>query len=527
MPWVEFHNCGAAGIIRDTPPHELAPEAWSNGRNVRFRDDKVEQAPGWLNFDSSISGSPTYVFAVPRQGTSADMWVYCGDSEVWAYDGSANHKITASSISATGQNTWTSTLLSGVAVVNYGNGKPLYWTFPPNTATTLTALPDWSASWTCKALRTYKNYLVALNMTESGTLYPFRIRWSHAATSGAVPTSWNAADTTKDAGFTDLIEGGDAIVDGLALGDQFLIYKETSTWSMRYVAGQFIFGFSQVYPDIGLMSRNAIAPIGRQHLIVSQQDIYVHDGVSEPQALLPARLRRYWLQDLDRTHRDKVFVVPNKHRREVWVCYPDNSSGRVIKALVWSYENNTWSVRDLPACTAMGFGGTYFSSTTSTWGGVSGAWTDVYDSWDEAGALNEFRVIAASKEDRKLYLMDEGYKAGEGPYTSWIERRALPLFGASRRGEPKPLHHAVKQVRSVWPRMTIRKAGSVNIYVGYQDDPLDTPVYSGPFPFNPANQRKIDCRVTGRFIAIKFESNSDLGWRLDSFGVEADIVGRY
>ena len=105
--------------------------------------------------------------------------------------------------------------------------------------------------------------------------------------------------------------------------------------------------------------------------------------------------------------------------------------------------------------------------------------------------------------------------------------RALPLAGVDRNGNPKPLHEAVHMVRAVWPRITCRKRGTIAIYVGTQTDPMSTVTWYGPYRYNPVTDLKVDCRVTGRFIAIKFEGNDDLGWVLDSFAMDVDKVGRY
>lgn len=526
MPFVDFHSPGSVGIIRDIPPHELPPEAWSNGRNMRFRDGKCEQAQGYVNVNASICASPTYCIAVPRQTTTSDIWVYCGERDVYAFDGSTNAKLTASAISATGQNTWNATLLSGILVVNPTTTKPKYWVFPPNTATTLTDLPDWSASWTTKVIRSYKNYLVALNTTEKDVAYPYRVRWSHAADAGAVPASWTPS-STNDAGFNDIIEGGDFVVDGAPLGDQFMIYKEQSTWSMRYIGGQLIHSFQQVYPDVGCISKNAIATLGRRHFVVSQNDIYLHDGYSDPVPLLNSRLKSFFYSDISRSQTDKTFVVPNHPRKEIWVFYADASSGQISKALIWNYAQNTWSVKDCPTVVGGNFGGFEYIDDLTTWDGTPGTWDSSFGTWNAEDYYREGRVMLVNRSDQQLILADQGYQDRGSNYSSYLERRAIPLFGQDRGGNPKSQHNALKYVRGVWPRMTLRKSGTVNIYVGYQNDPLDAPVYSGPYAFNPQTMQKIDCRVTGRWIAVKFECTGNLGWALDSFSLDVDPVGTY
>lgn len=524
MPFVEYYNTGSVGVVRDTPAHELPPEAWTDCRNVRFIDAKAMQMPGYRTFDTSACATPTFAIAVPRQGTTADMWVYTSDTEVYAFNGSANYKITASAVSATGQNTWSGCLLSGILVLNYQQGKPLYWPFPPNTATTMSVLPDWSASWTCAVMRSFKNYLVAMNTTEGATSYPYRVRWSHAADAGAVPTSWDAADTTVDAGYNDLIEGGDFVVDAVPLVDRLMVYKENSTWAMTYIGGTFIWDFEKVYSNVGALSRHSVVPFGRRHFVVSQSEIYVHDGFSDPEPILQGRLKTFFYKNINRNHTDKVVCVPNYPFKEIWVLFPTESTGLINKCLVWNYETNVWSIKDVPAVKGGAHGAIEYADSGNSWNSQTGSWNDSYEIWNSDAAYRENRILLVGSS---LYVQDSGWTADGTTYTSYLERKALPLGGQDRGGNPKPHHQSMKRVNAVWPRVTTRKAGTLSIYVGTQEDPMDAVTWYGPYRFDPTTMRKVDCRVTGRFIAIKFEGADDIGWNLDSFALDIHVQGRY
>jgi hypothetical protein len=48
--------------------------------------------------------------------------------------------------------------------------------------------------------------------------------------------------------------------------------------------------------------------------------------------------------------------------------------------------------------------------------------------------------------------------------------------------------------------------------------------WEGPYLFNPNSQSKVSCRVTGKFFGVKFESTSDIDWKLH--GVEFEIAPR-
>ena len=83
-----------------------------------------------------------------------------------------------------------------------------------------------------RVLRAFGDQLIALNMTEGSSSFPNRVRFSNVVLANSIPDSWDAADTTKLAGFVDLVEQDTAIVDGLTLGSNFIIYTSTQVWLM-------------------------------------------------------------------------------------------------------------------------------------------------------------------------------------------------------------------------------------------------------------------------------------------------------
>ncbi len=523
MAYREFYNIGSRGIARDGPAHELDPELWTDGLNVRFTDNHIEQIPGHSVFDASICASPTFVMSVPRQDTTADFWVYCSDTEVYAYDTSANYKLTSSSVTATGQNTWSGTLLSGITVLNYQKGKPLYWVFPPNGGTALQALPDWSASWTCKVIRSYKNYLVALNTTEGASSYPYRVRWSDAADAGTIPSSWDVTDTTKDAGTNDILEGGDFIIDGAPLSDRFLIYKERSVWAMDYIGGTLVFNFSKVYSDFGCLSTHAVVPFGRRHFVVGQTEIYAHDGYSDPVPLLQGRMKTYFFNTISKGNQNKIFCVSNPAYKEIWTCFPTTSTGVVDRALIWNWETNVWSLRELPDGFAGATGGVVSGQTAATWDATTGTWETNTQAWNTgAGFTDEGRIVFASPSNLNLYLMDDTLQFAGTDFTSKIERQRIPLVGDS----PRPVQETLKMVKRIWVRGSATdETKPLNVYIGTQNEIDAAVTWNGPYRFYPGTSPKLDCRVTGRWISVKFECTTAMGWQLDSFGLEYDTAG--
>ena len=219
---------GQYGVNRDLSAHELPNNAWTNALNIRFVDGMAAQVLGYKELYPSASVIPYHLLPVDVAGIRT--WIYAGAAKMYTVvNGSVHTNITRQTTGVdvdytAVRNSWTSSVLGGIPILNNGFDAPQMWALTGKA----TALTNWPANNTASAMRTYKNSLIALNITKSGTNYPYMVKWSHPADAGTVPTTWDVADASKDAGEYDLSEGYDTIVDGLPLRDSFIIYKQSS-----------------------------------------------------------------------------------------------------------------------------------------------------------------------------------------------------------------------------------------------------------------------------------------------------------
>ena len=119
----------------------------------------------------------------------------------------------------------------------------------------------------------------------------------------------------------------------------------------------------------------------------------------------------------------------------------------------------------------------------------------------------------------KLYRDDRGNQEDGSNMTSFIERTGYDL------GDPS----SQKFVSAVWPKLEVTGDNTINVYVGRQMSTEDgiawNPDSGGtPIPFNPNTQSKVSCRITGKFFAVKFETDTDVDWKLH--GVEFEVTPR-
>ena len=159
-----------------------------------------------------------------------------------------------------------------------------------------------------RVLRSFGDFLIALNTTEGGSTFPSRVRFSNIALANNAPDSWDASDTTKSAGFNDLSQMGTPIVDGATLGSNFIVYSSDQVWQMEFVGGTFIFNFRKLFQDRGIINQNCVVEVSGKHYVFDADDIYIHDGLSD-QSLVDGRIKDYIYSGIDTVLRSMLRSV--------------------------------------------------------------------------------------------------------------------------------------------------------------------------------------------------------------------------
>lgn len=511
MERVEFKM--PMGLNRALNPSDLPKNVWSDGINIRFKDGKASKAQG---YERVFSGLPVDVLSLqPYFSNGVPYWVACTSTKIYRTEGGPSVDIsrtTGGNYNASEDNTWNGGILNQVIIQN--NGVDVPQAYLPS-GTSFVNLPNWPSDTLAKIIRPFKNYLIALNITKTGVEFPHTVKWSSPADPGQVPGTWDETDPTNDAGENFLADTGGSIVDGRKLRDSFIIYKEDSVYTMRYVGGVFVFQFQQLFDDIGTLSTNCVAEFDGKHFVVGQGDIYVHNGVQK-QSVIEGTMREYFFSTLKNTGLRRVFVVPDYANSEMWVCYPSSSSedNSCDKALLWNWKDNTWTLRDLPDV----FYGTYGvvnPQDPDYWDADTSAWETDTTVWGSSKYNPvKLKLIFTSTKNDKVYLVGDISLFDGVEFTSRLEKTGIYL--GDDRG--------VKVVTSITPHVT--GSGVMSVYVG-QSNIMGGPItWSGPFPYIIGQQFKVDCRVVGRYSGVRFEASSGGDWSMNGFTMEyAPISG--
>jgi hypothetical protein len=247
---------------------------------------------------------------------------------------------------------------------------------------------------------------------------------------------------------------------------------------------------------------------------MTTNDVVTHNGNSTA-SVIDDRVKTFLFRDIDSVFFHKTFLAHNKIKNEVWICYPQTGAvnGFPDRALIWNYRDNTWTLRDLPGVNyiAKGLVNPALANTWTANGSLT--WQSVTFKWSERSfnpAIDS--LLMCGTNDTLFYLADSGITFNGTAFETRLERRGLH----SGRTD------AVKAVSAVYPR--IEGTGSVNISVGSEIQPFQGVSYSDPVAFEIGIDHKVDCRVRGRFIAIKIESASATQFNLSGFVIESEVV---
>jgi hypothetical protein len=220
--FIQSGPMGQLGLITDPPEHTLPIGAWSRVANVKFDDGFVARAKEPLFI-------PDTELAVPDTALWVDQWIDSTGPQVvygtidrlykWNVGLETWEDYSQGGIAYTQGTYWQSFAWGTSVVFNNGVNKPqiLY-----EGAFTFVDLPNWGIISSnpaeptqdvdtlalCAVLRPYRNFLVAIDITEglSNSEYNNRVWWSSPATetNSALPgdnPSWDYADLSTLSGF--------------------------------------------------------------------------------------------------------------------------------------------------------------------------------------------------------------------------------------------------------------------------------------------------------------------------------------
>lgn len=529
MAFIPINLDGQLGLVRDVPGHLLKPNAWTDAQNARMDNRIAGSVSGHEERYATPPFAPHAVFYVP--GESDLFWVIAGLTDVSAHNGSSYTEITRSAGDYTGDadDRWNGGVLSGILVLNNGVDDPQHWA-TASTGTLLADLPNWPANTKAKVVRPFGNFLVALYITESGTQYPYLVKWSHPADPGSVPATWDETDATKDAGEYDLGQTKDALVDCLPLGRNMnVIYKEHSTWSMQFIGHPYIFKFSDspLFGNQGMFTQQcAVEFESGHHAVLTRGDFIIHNGQGF-ESKIDARNRNWLFSAIDPDTWNRTFVAHHPQFNEVWICFPSVGASYPDQALIWNYREDTWYPRDLPEIADMKLG-VVNPATDDSWDtGPNTTWDEgAVIPWDTTTAEpTRYKPLMASPANTKLYEVDKTEQFDGTEFLTVLERDGLAVEHIKPDDSLTINTESWKFLRGIRPRFQAPPASVVYVWVGTRDHINAKTVWHGPYAVDADSDYKVDVTWAGRLFGIRFQSTDP--FKIDGYDLDITRMSLY
>lgn len=532
MPNVPLRDIGQLGIISDRNAHDLPFQAWTDALNLRFSRGKISRYSVFKTFHESYWYTKQPIGVLEAGGVESDgclVTVFNDGSMEQRMDG-ATADVTPTGTLGVSDEPSTYCKLGGLTYVNRPSDVPVFRENPSDGA--FAALTGWDTNDRCSVLRSYKDYLIALNVTKTVTNYPAMVKWSDAAQVGAPPANWDVTSLSSHAGETVLNDARGAIIDGLALGDTFIIYGEAEAFRMDFIGTPLIFNFQKVFDDQGVMATNCAVAVEGRHYVFGQSDIYMHDGLSK-RSIADGRILDRLMSELDFDKKDRCFVYHDQIKGEIGFCYPSihnqcawaaNDILGCNRAMVYNYRSDTWFPVDLPSV----IGWTLASqSETISWEELR-KWSRSEQSWASMQGKKPIGLVLASTGHAGLTVVPQPFflddlTGGRLPNASneailwdgWAEMRYKDLDELGLEV------YSRKLVTRVVPQFGAKDSTSIlRIAVG-QSSGANTPIKWGRLQeIEPWIDTKYDCRISDKYIAVRIDYPAGADAEFGGFDIE-------
>lgn len=504
----------------DVSPDMLPVNALTRAENAHLLTNRVYAIGGY----SDLAEVPSLFdpgHSIFVKNDSGSYWVICGtgvenspsadDKAVYSYDGTNFTDVSSSAAiysNLLNPNYWTSCLFNNKPVINHPQSYPqtqasasassdfaeIYWDGTTTWAT---------AGMSCRAIASHKEFLFAMDMTESAVELPYVVRWSDAADPGAMPSSWDETVPTNLAGKVALSAEGGRCLNGKSLRDSFIVYRENSIHTFDFVGGQYVFARRDLSTTIGMVGRHAVAELNGVHYFISQGDIYKNDG-SSITSILSNKNKLYFLSNASQEDISKSFVFTVPLIDEVWFCFPAGSSS-VNRALVYNVASESFTTVSLTPTYHIASG--YPASTVELWSDMTDNWEDAFGSWfvNAPGSMISsayYCTIESGATKSRLQALNTIGFATDVDFETIIERSSLRITDSDDSST----------ILEMYPH---HNTGGDTIYfsIGTQDYPYGAITWH-PEQAISQSLRKLDIRATGKYFAYRFRSSGKAAWYL-------------
>lgn len=539
---LKYRNLDQFGVVTDVRPFNLPAGAWSFAKNARFADGAVTRGPVFRTV-SALGGvnatAPRHVFNTDGSLAEEQVMVSFLNGKIHALNNASFDDYTLSGYTpSSSDSTITHCHLGGLTYLNREDRVP--WSITPGD-TAFEELLNWNSGWRCKVLRSFNSSLVALNITKTGTHYPTMVKTSDILSDlGTVPGSWNEADASTNCFETVIPTMKGPIVDGLNLGDSFIIYGLNQSFIMNASSGQSVYEIRELPFRKGAINPNCVVEVNGQHYVFGPDDLWTHDG-NTSRSLAGGKVRKFIYRTMNARSSQYFFAYHNEPLKEIVFCYvaADNYtsfSGELgcNRSAVYNYELDRWTFDDLPCVFSASSGVVNptlaWADATSTWDSIGGSWLDQDDGFKRStllvGETNATFSLSSSLYVQEVY--------GEGSTTNLpVDSNATAPVYLERTGidmdelDEESALAGYKHIVCIYPQGSIDPSGALlEFSFGCADFFGQSIQYSDYMTFDNSDLYKLDYTDAGRYLSVRVRYDDYRTFELTGVDLEVVVTGQ-
>lgn len=309
----------------------------------------------------------------------------------------------------------------------------------------------------------------------STDIIPLRVAWSDQNNFRV----WEPT-ATNTAGSVNLTEGS-RIIGAIRSRNTINIWTDKAMYIQEFVGTPFIFRFTQVGSNCGMIGPHAAVDIDGVSYWMGDNNFYMYDGRVNT---MPCTIRRHLFDSFNMTQKDKVYAGINSEFKEIIWLYPNGESLEPNSYVIYNYEEQTWV-----------YGKLFSSGITTTFSD-----NDIYDSTLLTGYTSATAdMLLWNNEPVNIYT-------GDGKsLTSFIESAEFDF------DEGKQIMYADKLI----PDYTFSTGESIKFSIKTRKYPADSFQEKGPFTIN-SNTQKVNMRARGRQSIVRVSADAAGQWRWGS-----------
>lgn len=510
IPVRELHKGG--GVNKDAQANALALSAFSELINGRFTASRIERIGDTeiyqdaLDSYASVLTDARAFFSITRAGNEGHLLI---TSDSVYYDiGSGWIDVTPSYSVLNDSPEWSCEQYGDSVIITSIGNEP--YVLAPG-AIEFAPFLDWNPNYESGRIFAYKNFLIAVDIVDTGDPISGKIIWSDAVIDGnVIGVEWTNLATNL-AGENILPDASGVVLDGGVLKDSAILYTESTVWRMdagNAVAGltPLVFNFRRMFADDGILRKRCFVEVEGKHFVIGLNDIYVHDGFTK-QTISHNRINRFFYGRLGTE--GYAYVIHYPKPQEVIFAYASREFTQANEAIIFNYQYNTWvrwTFSDTEGTFKYLAVAALFNLDVESWETLPGTWQDYQNtSWNELFPSARTKVLyGLNAQDDELYVVDTDTAYNRTPNTLLIEHIDIDLKEVD--GESSHLSYLHRMVPMV------QGEGTFRVQFGGRNN-LGESIRWSPFvTFTIGEDYKIDSRVTYRYLAFRIEQDSDEGF---------------